>query len=96
MAQKTYIVAAISTAVNRCWSCGLSEILNLELPAAMTRFPIFGPHFPRPTTEKQVGHATGQASVQGPCTWARRSGREVTFPPHVLTRQYGSCAYCCQ
>lgn len=45
MAQKTYIVAAISTAVNHCWFCGLSEILILELPAAMTRFPIFGPHF---------------------------------------------------
>lgn len=41
MAQKTYIVA-ISTAVNRCWFCGLSEILNLELPAGL---PIFGPHF---------------------------------------------------
>lgn len=70
MAQKTYIVAAISTAVNRCWFCGLSEILILELPASDDTLSYLWATFPRPTTEKQVGHATGQASVQGPGTWA--------------------------
>jgi hypothetical protein len=67
MAQKTYIVA-ISTAVNGCWFCGLSEILILELPASNDTLTYPWATFPRPTTEKQVGHATGQASLQGPCT----------------------------
>ena len=48
----------------------VGEILILELPASNDTLTYPWATFPRPTTEKQVGHATGQASLQGPCTQA--------------------------
>lgn len=96
MAQKTYIVAAISTAVNRCWSCGLSEILNLELPASNDTLSYLWATFPSPYHGKAGRARNWPGSCAGLMYLGTAQWAGGDLPPHVLTRQYGSCAYCCQ